>query len=85
MQASSASATPAATTTVLTPMTNSRLTDLEILEARFPVRLERFALGRGSGGVVRQLRVPELITLATLVGSRRVAPFGLAGGGGWGT
>jgi N-methylhydantoinase B/oxoprolinase/acetone carboxylase alpha subunit/N-methylhydantoinase A/oxoprolinase/acetone carboxylase beta subunit len=71
-------------------MTNSRLTDPEILEARFPVQLERFARRRGSGGigrwrggdgVVRVLRALEPITLAILSGSRRVAPFGLAGGG----
>ena len=71
-------------------MTNSRLTDPELLEARFPVRLERFARRRGSGGsgrwrggdgVVRQLRALEPITLAVLSGSRRVPPFGLAGGG----
>ena len=71
-------------------MTNSRLTDPEILEARFPVRLERFARRRGSGGigrwrggdgVVRVLRALEPITLAILSGSRRVPPFGLAGGG----
>ena len=71
-------------------MTNSRLTDPEILEARFPVRLERFARRRGSGGigrwrggdgVVRVLRALEPITLAILSSSRRVAPFGLAGGG----
>jgi 5-oxoprolinase (ATP-hydrolysing) len=70
-------------------MTNSRLTDPEILEARFPVRLERFALRRGSGGsgrwrggdgVVRLLRCLEPLTLAILSGSRRVPPFGMAGG-----
>jgi len=71
-------------------MTNSRLTDPEILEDRFPVRLERFAVRRGSGGrgrwaggngVVRRLRFLEPMTVAILSGSRRVAPFGLAGGG----
>jgi len=71
-------------------MTNSRLTDPEILEARFPVRLERFARRwesggagrwRGGDGVVRWLRALEPITLAILSGSRRVPPFGLAGGG----
>ena len=71
-------------------MTNSRITDPEILEDRFPVRLERFAIRRGSGGagrwpggdgVVRWLRFLEPMTAAILSGSRRVAPFGLAGGG----
>jgi 5-oxoprolinase (ATP-hydrolysing) len=70
-------------------MTNSRLTDPEILEDRFPVRLERFSVRRGSGGrgrwrggngVVRRLRFLEPMTVAILSGSRRVAPFGLAGG-----
>ncbi len=71
-------------------MTNSRLTDPEILEDRFPVRLERFAIRRGSGGagrwpggdgVIRRLRFLAPMTVAILSGSRRVAPFGLAGGG----
>ncbi|MCP9931946.1 hydantoinase B/oxoprolinase family protein [Cyanobium sp. AMD-g] len=71
-------------------MTNSRLTDPEILEDRFPVRLERFAIRRGSGGagrwsggdgVVRRLRFLAPMTVAILSGSRRVPPFGLAGGG----
>jgi 5-oxoprolinase (ATP-hydrolysing) len=71
-------------------MTNSRLTDPEILEQRLPVRLERFAIRRGSGGrgrwhggdgVERELRALEPLTLSLLTGSREVAPFGLAGGG----
>jgi 5-oxoprolinase (ATP-hydrolysing) len=71
-------------------MTNSRLTDPEVLEARFPVRLERFAIRRGSGGagrwpggdgVVRQLRCLEPLAVSLISGSRSVAPFGLAGGG----
>jgi 5-oxoprolinase (ATP-hydrolysing) len=71
-------------------MTNSRLTDPEILEQRLPVRLERFAIRRGSGGagrwcggdgVVRELRALEPLTLSLLSGSREVPPFGLAGGG----
>nr|WP_286192812.1 MULTISPECIES: hydantoinase B/oxoprolinase family protein [unclassified Synechococcus] len=71
-------------------MTNSRLTDPEILEDRFPVRMERFAIRRGSGGVgrwrggdgvVRRLRFLAPMTVAILSGSRRVPPFGLAGGG----
>ncbi|MCP9838706.1 hydantoinase B/oxoprolinase family protein [Cyanobium sp. N.Huapi 1H5] len=71
-------------------MTNSRLTDPEILEDRFPVRLESFAIRRGSGGagrwpggdgVLRRLRFLAPMTVAILSGSRRVPPFGLAGGG----
>jgi 5-oxoprolinase (ATP-hydrolysing) len=75
---------------VQTHMTNSRLTDPEILEDRFPVRLEHFGFRRGSGGpglwrggdgLVRQIRILEPMTVALVAGSRRVAPFGLAGGG----
>jgi 5-oxoprolinase (ATP-hydrolysing) len=71
-------------------MTNSRLTDPEILEQRLPVRLELFAIRRGSGGsgrwcggdgVVRELQALEPLTLSLLSGSRRVPPFGLNGGG----
>ena len=75
---------------VQTHMTNSRLTDPEILEERLPVRLELFAVRHGSGGggrwpggdgVVRQLRFLEPVTVSLLTGARQVAPFGLAGGG----
>jgi 5-oxoprolinase (ATP-hydrolysing) len=75
---------------VQTHMTNSRLTDPEVLEARFPVRLESFALRRGSGGagrhrggngLVRRVRFLEPMTASILSNHRRVAPFGLAGGG----
>jgi len=75
---------------VQTHMTNSRLTDPEVLEARFPVRVESFSIRRGSGGqgrwrggdgVVRRLRFLEPMTAAILSNRRRVAPFGLAGGG----
>ena len=71
-------------------MTNSRLTDPEILEQRFPVRLERFGRRHGSGGagrwaggdgLERCIRFLEPMTVGVLSGSRRVAPFGLAGGG----
>ena len=71
-------------------MTNSRLTDPEILEQRFPVRLESFTIRTGSGGaghwpggdgVVRRLRFLEPMTMSILSGSRQVPPFGLAGGG----
>ncbi|MFN9872795.1 MAG: hydantoinase B/oxoprolinase family protein [Cyanobacteriota bacterium] len=70
-------------------MTNSRLTDPEILEDRFPVVLERFSVRRGSGGrgrhaggdgVERWLRFEAPLSVSLLSGSRRVAPFGLAGG-----
>ncbi len=74
---------------VHTHMTNSRLTDPEVLEARFPVRVEQFALRRGSGGegahrggdgVVRRLRFLEPLTAAIVSSGRRVPPYGLAGG-----
>jgi 5-oxoprolinase (ATP-hydrolysing) len=70
-------------------MTNTRLTDPEILETRFPVRLEEFAIRRGSGGsghfnggdgVVRKLRFLKGMSASMLSNRRRVAPFGLAGG-----
>ncbi len=75
---------------VHTHMTNSRLTDPEILEWRFPVRVEEFSIRRGSGGagrwrggdgVVRRLRFLEPMTAAILSGRRRTPPFGLHGGG----
>ncbi|MFM9048023.1 MAG: hydantoinase B/oxoprolinase family protein [Cyanobium sp.] len=74
---------------VQTHMTNSRLTDPEILEERYPVRLERFAIRHGSGGagrwrggdgMERWLRFLSPMTVCLLSGSRRVPPFGLAGG-----
>ncbi|NEX46866.1 hydantoinase B/oxoprolinase family protein [Pseudotabrizicola algicola] len=70
-------------------MTNTRMTDPEILEKRFPVRLESFGIRYGSGGggewaggdgAVRRLRFLEPVTVTTLCGSREVAPFGMAGG-----
>jgi 5-oxoprolinase (ATP-hydrolysing) len=78
------------TDAVQTHMTNSRLTDPEVLEWRFPVLVESFAIRPGSGGqgrhrggngVVRRLRFREPMTAAILSGQRQVAPFGLAGGG----
>ena len=74
---------------VQTHMTNSRLTDPEVLEWRFPVLLESFAVRRGSGGqgrwrggdgAVRRVRFLEAMTAAILSGHRRVAPYGMAGG-----
>ncbi|WP_431041022.1 hydantoinase B/oxoprolinase family protein [Streptomyces sp. P1-3] len=74
---------------VQTHMTNSRLTDPEVLEWRYPVRVESFAVREGSGGrgrwrggngVTRRIRFLEPMTLALLTGHRRVAPYGMAGG-----
>jgi len=75
---------------VQTHMTNSRLTDPEVLEWRFPVRLDEFAIRRGSGGTgkwrggdgaVRRVRFLETMTAAILSGHRIVPPYGMAGGG----
>ena len=75
---------------VHTHMTNSRLTDPEVLEWRFPVLLEEFSIRRGSGGrgrwsggdgVLRRIRFLEAMTASILSNRRVVAPFGLAGGG----
>ncbi|MFI8768821.1 hydantoinase B/oxoprolinase family protein [Streptomyces sp. NPDC053792] len=74
---------------VQTHMTNSRLTDPEILEWRHPVRVDAFAVREGSGGrgrwhggrgVERRLRFLEPMTVALLTGHRRVPPYGMAGG-----
>jgi len=74
---------------VQTHMTNSRLTDPEVLEWRFPVRLESFEILRGSGGAgrwrggdgaVRRVRFLEAMTAAILSGHRLVSPHGMAGG-----
>jgi len=74
---------------VHTHMTNSRLTDPEILETRFPVVLEDFHIREGSGGrgrwragdgTSRTIRFRERMDCAILSGHRRVRPFGAAGG-----
>ncbi len=74
---------------VQTHMTNSRLTDPEVLEWRFPVLLEEFSIRPHSGGkgqfhggdgVVRRLKFREPMTAAILSGHRAVPPFGLSGG-----
>jgi 5-oxoprolinase (ATP-hydrolysing) len=74
---------------VHTHMTNSRLTDAEVLEWRYPVRVARFELRRGSGGagrwrggdgVIRAIEFLEPMSAALLTNRRRVPPFGLAGG-----
>lgn len=73
-----------------THMTNSRLTDPEILELRYPVLLEDFHIRKGSGGkgrwqagdgTERTIRFLEAMECAILSGHRRVHPFGLKGGG----
>jgi 5-oxoprolinase (ATP-hydrolysing) len=78
------------TSAVQTHMTNSRLTDPEVLETRLPVRLEEFAIRRGSGGkgrhhggdgVVRRVTFLEPMRANILANRRKVAPRGLCGGG----
>ena len=74
---------------VQTHMTNSRLTDPEVLEWRFPVRLESFSIREGSGGrgrhtggngATRRVRFLEPMTAVMLANHRRIAPFGVLGG-----
>jgi 5-oxoprolinase (ATP-hydrolysing) len=71
-------------------MTNSRLTDPEVIEVRFPVLVDAFSIRRGSGGegrwrggdgVIRKVRFLEPMTASILSNRRRVPPFGLEGGG----
>ncbi len=75
---------------VHTHMTNSRLTDPEVIEARFPVLIDSFSIRRGSGGagewrggdgVVRKVRFLAPMTASILSNRRRIPPFGLEGGG----
>ena len=77
------------TDAVHTHMTNTRLTDPEILEFRYPVLLEDFHIRTGSGGrgrwnagdgILRAIRFLEKMECTILSGHRRVRPFGLAGG-----
>ena len=77
------------TSAVHTHMTNTRLTDPEVLETRFPVLLEEFSIRHGSGGaglhrggdgVVRKLTFCRPMTASILSNRRRVVPFGLEGG-----
>ncbi|MGI0491493.1 hydantoinase B/oxoprolinase family protein [Alkalinema pantanalense CENA528] len=77
------------TDAVQTHMTNSRLTDPEVLEWRFPVLVQEFALRPHSGGlgqycggngVIRRIQFREPMTAAILSGHRRIPPFGLNGG-----
>jgi 5-oxoprolinase (ATP-hydrolysing) len=77
------------TSAIHSHMTNTRMTDPEVLELRYPVRLEYFAIRRGSGGdgkwrggdgAVRRIRFLEGMTAVILSSRRNVAPFGLEGG-----
>ena len=74
---------------VHTHMTNSRLTDPEVLEWRYPVLLESFAIRHGSGGsgthrggdgTVRRMRFNDTVTVSLLTSHREVAPYGVDGG-----
>jgi 5-oxoprolinase (ATP-hydrolysing) len=77
------------TSAIHTHLTNTRLTDPEILEFRYPVILESFSVRRGSGGrgrwkggdgTVRIMRFNEAMDVSLLTGHRRIPPFGLEGG-----
>jgi 5-oxoprolinase (ATP-hydrolysing) len=77
------------TDVVQTHMTNTRLTDPEILEWRYPVRVEGYQIRHGSGGAgrwhggnggLRRIRFLEPMTVTTLSSRRRVPPYGMAGG-----
>ncbi|WNJ99315.1 hydantoinase B/oxoprolinase family protein [Thalassospiraceae bacterium LMO-JJ14] len=70
-------------------MTNTRMTDTEVLENRFPVRVEEFSIRKGSGGdgknhggngVIRSMRFLEKMTATVLSSHRHTDPFGLKGG-----
>ena len=74
---------------VHTHMTNSRLTDPEVLEQRFPVILENFSIRKASGGlgkfnggngVIREIRFLQAMTATLLTGHRKIPPYGLKGG-----
>jgi 5-oxoprolinase (ATP-hydrolysing) len=70
-------------------MTNTRITDPEVMERRYPVRLERFAIRRGSGGrgkwpggdgVEREITFLRACSLSLLTQHRAEGPYGVAGG-----
>jgi len=78
------------TNAVHSHMTNTRMTDPEVLETRFPVRVDEFSIRSGSGGIgeycggngiVRKLRFLEPMTVTVLSSHRIVPPHGAAGGG----
>ncbi len=77
------------TSAIHSHMTNTRMTDPEILELRYPVRLEQFSIRRGSGGAgkwhggdgsIRRIRFLEPMTAVIVASRRNVSPFGLEGG-----
>jgi 5-oxoprolinase (ATP-hydrolysing) len=77
------------TSAVHSHMTNTRMTDPEVLELRYPVRLEEFSIRRGSGGAgkwrggdgaVRRIRFMEPMTAVIVASRRDIPPFGLEGG-----
>ncbi len=77
------------TDAVHTHMTNTRITDPEILEFRYPVRLDLFKIRENSGGkglfsggngIIRQITFLENVALSVLTQHRKIAPFGLNGG-----
>lgn len=78
------------TSAVHSHMTNTRMTDAEVLETRFPVRVEEFSIRQGSGGlgqfaggngIVRRLTFNEAMTVTTLSSHRVVPPHGAQDGG----
>ena len=78
------------TSAVHSHMTNTRMTDPEVLETRFPVRLDEFSIRKGSGGggkfqggdgIIRRLRFLEQTTVTVLSSHRKVSPHGAKGGG----
>jgi 5-oxoprolinase (ATP-hydrolysing) len=71
-------------------MTDTRIADPEVLETRYPVRLERFEIRRGSSGrgqwnggdgLVRQYRLPKPVEVSLLTQRRLLPPLGMGGGG----
>ncbi len=79
----------AGTSAIQTHMTNTRMTDPEVLELRYPVRLEEFAIRRGSGGAgewpggdgaVRRIRFLQPMQAVIVASRRHEGPFGMAGG-----
>lgn len=77
------------TSVIQTHMTNSRMTDPEVMETRFPVIVEAFAIRKGSGGkgrwhggdgATRRIRFREAMAANILANRRKIAPAGLAGG-----